>query len=194
MGNLEKEIKQKTRRQNIRKIVLGVIATAGLIGVMAVAPNAIQVLAMLGGSGHRRRTNPKYAVNNSFSRLLRDRMIVLEENDRGKFVKLTEKGRQQLRSWGEYKYFIKKTKKWDGKWRIIIFDIKVGKNHVRNQLRWTLKRIGFTQLQRSVWVFPYDCEDFIILLKADFKIGKDVLYLIVDKIENDNNLKSHFGL
>lgn len=194
MGTLEKEVRQKTKRQNIRKIILGIVATAGILGIMAVAPNALQALAMLNGGKYRRRTNPKYAVNTAFSKLLQSGMIVLEKNDRGRFVKLTTKGKQQLRSWGEHKYFIKKPKKWDGKWRLIIFDIKIARNHIRNKLRNTLKHVGFIQLQRSVWVYPYDCEDFIILLKADFKIGKDVLYMIVDKIENDQPIKSHFEL
>lgn len=194
MGSLEKEVRQKIKRQNIRKIILGLVATAGVIGMMMVAPNAIQALAMLNRGGYRRRTNPKYAVNKAFLKLLQEKMIVLERNERGKFVKLTARGRQQLRIWKEYKYFLKKQKKWDEKWRVIIFDIKTDRNNIRDKLRKTLKHIGFIQLQRSVWVYPYDCEDFIILLKADFKIGKDVLYMVVDKIENDKHLKSHFAL
>jgi len=49
-------------------------------------------------------------------------------------------------------------------------------------------------LQDSVWVYPYDCEDFINLMKADFKIGKDLLYVVADKIENDKFLAQHFKL
>lgn len=194
MGSLEKEVKQKTKRQNIRKIILGIVATAGILSVAVIAPNALQALSILNSSGYRRRTSPKYAVNTAFSRLLQKGMVILEKNDRGKFVKLTEKGKRQLRIWGEYKYLVKKPKKWDGKWRVIIFDIKINRNYIRNKLRKTLKHIGFIQLQRSVWVYPYDCEDFVILMKADFKIGKDVLYMIVDKIENDKHIKSCFGL
>lgn len=194
MGNLEKEVRQKIKRQNIRKIILGVVAAAGIVGMMMVTPNAIQILAMLDGGRRRRRANPKYAINKTFLNLLDEGMIMLEKNEQGKFVKLTEKGKRQLRAWREHRYFIKQPKRWDGKWRVIIFDIKIDRNHVRNQLRKTLKHIGFIQLQRSVWVYPYDCEDFIILLKADFKIGKDVLYMVVDKIENDKHLKSHFEL
>ena len=54
--------------------------------------------------------------------------------------------------------------------------------------------IGFVRLQDSVWVYPYDCEDLIVLLKADFKIGKDVLYMIVDEMEGDTHLRKEFGL
>jgi len=54
--------------------------------------------------------------------------------------------------------------------------------------------LGFVRLQDSVWVFPYDCEDFVALLKADLKIGVAVLYLIVEQIENDKHLRAHFDL
>ena len=54
--------------------------------------------------------------------------------------------------------------------------------------------IGFVRLQDSVWVYPYDCEDLIVLLKADFKIGKDVLYMIVDELQGDWERRKEFGL
>ena len=61
-------------------------------------------------------------------------------------------------------------------------------------MRRTIESVGFVKLQQSVWVYPYDCEDFITLMKADFKIGKDVLYVIADKIEYDRPLKEMFEL
>ena len=57
-----------------------------------------------------------------------------------------------------------------------------------------MKEMGFLRLQDSVWVFPYDCEEVIALIKADLRIGKDVLYTIVEKIENDKPIKKHFDL
>ncbi len=53
---------------------------------------------------------------------------------------------------------------------------------------------GFVRLQDSVWVFPYDCEDFISLVKAELKIGSAILYMVVEHIENDTHLRAHFGL
>ena len=58
----------------------------------------------------------------------------------------------------------------------------------------TLRDIGFIRLQNSVWVYPYDCEDLITLLKADFRVGKDVLYLVVEAMENDKEIRKHFRL
>ena len=50
------------------------------------------------------------------------------------------------------------------------------------------------RMQDSVWIFPYDCEDLITLLKADFKVGYDLLYMVVDKLEGDHIFKDYFKL
>ena len=61
-------------------------------------------------------------------------------------------------------------------------------------MRSTLNRLGFVKLQNSVWVFPYDCEELVVMLKSNLFLGKDVLYMTVDNIENDKWLKETFGL
>jgi CRISPR-associated endonuclease Cas2 len=76
----------------------------------------------------------------------------------------------------------------------LIFDIKEERKGMRDKIRRTLNTIGFIRLQDSVWVYPYDCEDLIMLLKADFKIGKDLVYIIADSIENDKDLRLAFNL
>ena len=77
---------------------------------------------------------------------------------------------------------------------MLIFDVREERKSLRDKIRRTLIAIGFERLQYSVWVYPYDCEDLITLLKADFKIGKDLLYIISDSIENDTWLKKRFNL
>ena len=32
------------------------------------------------------------------------------------------------------------------------------------------------------------------LIKADFKVGKDILYIIADSIENDRWIRNYFGV
>ena len=65
---------------------------------------------------------------------------------------------------------------------------------LRNKIRDTLRAIGFIPLQGSVWVYPYDCEDLITLLKADFHVGRGMLYMVVDALEYDMRLRQEFGL
>lgn len=109
-------------------------------------------------------------------------------------VCLTERGVAEV-----IKYVMKNkfsTVKWDGKWRIITFDIKEktrgDRNYLRRQLRW----IGFQELQKSVWVFPYEVRDelkeFIRFCKFEFQ--GDVRFMLVDKIEPDDALKKDFDL
>ena len=77
---------------------------------------------------------------------------------------------------------------------MLIFDIPEKRKPLREKIRSTLLSIGFLRLQDSVWIYPYQCEDLVNLLKADFKVGKDLLYLIVDSIENDKFFRKSFGL
>ena len=77
---------------------------------------------------------------------------------------------------------------------MIIFDIKEGKRQTRDELRIWLNHLGFIRLQNSVWVFPYECQEVIVLLKSHFHIGKEVLYLTVESIENDTWVKKVFDI
>lgn len=77
---------------------------------------------------------------------------------------------------------------------MLIFDIPEKQRELRDKVRNTLQAIGFKCLQDSVWVYPHDCENFIALLKADFKIGRDLLYVIAEAIENDRALRDYFGV
>jgi len=43
-------------------------------------------------------------------------------------------------------------------------------------------------------VYPYDCEDIVINFKIDLRVGKDLLYMVVDKMEFDAPLRRRFGL
>ena len=49
-----------------------------------------------------------------------------------------------------------KPKRWDGKWRILIFDIREKVRRRRDEFV-DLLRLGF-KLQNSVWVFPMNAK------------------------------------
>jgi len=193
MGILEKEVKIKDRRKNIQKIILSTIYSAGILGVAVVAPNVLSAIKKLEGS-FKRKKNLKYTINNSFTRLREKGFIEIVEINGKKVARITSKGESKLDFLDKHNFKLKIPKKWDGRWRVVIFDIKESRSKIRFLLRKTLSQIGFIRLQNSVWLYPYDCEDLISLLKADFKIGKDVLYMIVEKLENDWHLRKTFKL
>jgi len=191
MGNLEKASRKRQRRKNLQKIILGVVGTAGLLAFAAIAPNAVQMLSKLGiinpKQGYRETGN----INRARKRLIE---VGLLSHDEKGFLRLTAKGEAKLRHLELTEYKTKKPRRWDHKWRMLVFDIPEYRKNLRDKIRTTLLSIGFIRLQDSVWVYPYDCEDLVALLKADFRVGKDLLYLIVDSIENDVAIKKRFGI
>ena len=95
-----------------------------------------------------------------------DRLIDYKEDKDG-FVKivLTKEGQKKALKFKLDEMKIKKPAKWDGEWRIVIFDIPERFKKAREALRKKLKDLGFIKLQESVFVFPYECEneiDFVI--------------------------------
>jgi len=107
-------------------------------------------------------------------------------------ISLTKKGAQEYL---RYKIDKKKNQKWDRKWRIVIFDIWESQKRIRDLLRAKLKWMGFKELQKSVWVFPYNVEKEIreILDLCHLDIIGDVRFLTVEKMSDDEDLRAEFG-
>ena len=84
--------------------------------------------------------------------------------------------------------------KWDGKWRIIIFDVPEKKRKSRNSFRRILKGLKFYQLQKSVYLTPFSCEEEIEFLREYHGLGNNVQSLITNSIENDQAYRLYFGL
>ena len=188
MGILEKESKKRAQKENVQKIILSTIKGAGILSVALISPSVVGAFGKLGviRSGN-------HWVKRSVNRLVERGLLKFEKTEKGVFAKLTPEGERQLHRFYDGEQ-LQKPSKWDGKWRIVIYDIKEERKKLREKLKRTIESFGFLKLQDSVWVYPYDCEDLITLMKADFKIGKDVLYIIADKIENDKFLKKEFGI
>lgn len=134
-------------------------------------------------------------IYNAFYRLRKEECLVMKKRRRQLYISLTEKGRKRA-GWYQIDHLkIKKQKKWDGKWYVIIFDISHHFRIKREALRGLLKRLEFLQLQKSVWIHPYDCHDEINLLKDFFGLSSEELrLLVVDDIGDDRAIKAHFNL
>jgi len=188
---MAKIIGKTIQSEDVRRIVLSTLMVTGLLAMAVMAPNAIQALTMFTGKKKRHWT-PYYATS-VIQRLKKQGYVEFEKNERGTFVRLTQKGKNELLRYKIKEKFFKQ-KRWDKCWRVVAFDIKEKKKETRNSVRRELQNFGFIKLQNSVWVFPYDCEDVIALLKAEYEIGKEVLYIVAKHIENDQALRKHFEL
>ena len=185
MGGLEESVRTEIRKTKVNSAIIAVLAVSGGLALAILAPNVLGALGKLGFLPQKRQT-----IRKSLTRLVAHGYITVS----GGKAHLTLKGEQFAALLGEGKLAPKKPRRWDGKWRILIFDIPERRRKAREQTRRTLSTLGFKRLQDSVWVYPYDCEDLITLFKVEFRLGKDLLYLIADKVEFDDSLKKHFGL
>lgn len=76
------------------------------------------------------------------------------------------------------RYFKLRRENWDHKWRVIIFDIPQELHHRRIKFRRKLKLLGCHMLQKSVFIFPYPCEEELSDIAAQLKIS-DYIDVIV---------------
>ena len=75
-----------------------------------------------------------------------------------------------------------------------MFDIWERRRRTRDQFRGSLENVGFVKIQNSVWTYPYPCEELLIFLRKSLKLGRSILYMVVDEIEYDESLRRHFKL
>ncbi|TSC67588.1 MAG: phenylacetic acid degradation operon negative regulatory protein [Parcubacteria group bacterium Gr01-1014_73] len=184
---MEERSKKRLKRETLKKIVLGTVAAAGVLSLALVAPNALQILKTFGVKPYKRR---KELIKRVYDKLISQGYLIRKDD----FLEITGKGSLTLELLSEGKAKLKKPRKWDKKWRILVFDIDEKRRPKRDKLRRSLISVGFMRLQDSVWIYPYDCEDFVALLKKDFRLGKELLYLIVEEIEGDSFLRQWFDL
>ena len=184
-----------TTKAKITRAILVSLAVGGFIAVAVVAPNALQLLGPSTNNSKRGLYNRRYYVKSTLNRLMDRGLVMFKKSKNGKvYACLTDKGRQELLKYKLEELIINTPRRWDGKWRVVTFDIKELKRTARNQLRKELISVGFVRLQNSVWVYPYECDEFVTLLKTYYELGKSLLYLVVDKLENDLWLRERFSL
>lgn len=84
-------------------------------------------------------------------------------------------------------------KRWDGKWRLVIFDIPERVRGRRDFLRKELGDLGFHPLQKSVWVTPYPLPDEFSEFISDLALGKHFRIVTADHIRDDDDLRELFS-
>jgi len=187
MGEIEIRNKKRVRRTKIHKAILETVKTAGILSIALLAPNSVKILKKFGFIPKDRQ---KEYISSSAAKLVKKELLKFANGH----YELTKEGEKILEWWNINDYGLKRPRKWDKKWRMIIFDIPNRKRRARNKISEIFERAGLYRLQESVWIYPYDCEDVIGLFKTELEIGKEVLYIIADEIENDKYLRAHYDL
>jgi phenylacetic acid degradation operon negative regulatory protein len=102
------------------------------------------------------------------SRLYRTGYIEKVIKDGQPHLQLTNKGEKVIKR--EFSFIKMQEKKWDRKWRLVIFDFPEKMKSTRDFLREKLLDLNFGKLQRSIYISPYDYAQDLAEFLANHKI------------------------
>ncbi len=190
---------EKYKRHEITKIILKGLFYGGAITIASSSPfflkRIIPKLIKYARYQKRKKENEKKRFYGAFYRLKKQSLIKMEYRGKQLYISLTEEGRKRCGRFQIDDLEIKKPLRWDKKWRILIFDIKEKSKIKREALRGKLKQLGLYQLQKSVWVCPYNFFKEMKTLRRFFALNKKEMRIITaSEIENDAELKMFFGM
>ncbi len=198
---IEKSVHQEELRRKYApvKTVLTLLGVGTVLGLSLISPTAL-ILAKPFLDARRegdreawKRYNP-YFLRRTIARLRKQKLIKITEEDGEQVVELTKYGKRRILRYALDELSIEKPKIWDGKWRLVIYDVAERKRILRDIFRQALRSLGFYQLQESVWLFPYPCETQITFLREYFGVGNEVLYVVAIRLEDDAPYKMYFGI
>jgi len=139
------------------------------------------------------RANDKEKFRKEIYRLKQEKFIKKYYENKICYLELTAKGKEKLkRCLADELELPVVDNAWDGKWRMVIFDIPNEKSKSRDYLRRKLLNYGFLELQKSIYVFPFDCLNEINFLKNTFYLKPYVQYIVADRIETETDLITIF--
>jgi hypothetical protein len=194
MKNIEEKVRKQVKRVRIQNALLLSAYGMGAVTLAIMAPNATRLLKIVDPYVDK-KINPSRRVQQATSRLVARDLLEWRLQGTTRSLRLTAKGEVFAeRLTLEEKIQNKQKGKWDGRWRLVSFDIWERHRNKRDRLRWFLQKIGFQKIHASLWAYPYDCEELIVFMRTDLHVGRGVLYFVADAIEGEEKLRKYFKL
>ncbi len=177
--------------KNITKVILLSLFAAAAVGAVVILPG----LAILGKEFTGWKKYKKFRLKAALKRLRGQKMINFSEKPDGTMqLELIEGGNKRVLQYKFEEMKIKIPSRWDGLWRIVVFDIPNKQKQARETLRAKLKNLGFYKLQESIFVHPYDCKDEIDFVKEIYNIRPFVKFIVAKEVDDDFKLRKLFLL
>lgn len=172
--------------------LLTTVAVAGVLGITVVAPNGISALEKP-LSHYLRKSKEQKELRRIGRYMQKQALVKITDNNDGSYqITLTKKG-QTRSSRVRFEQLQIPEEKWDEKWRVFMFDIPEQYKTTRDYISRHMRQIGFKQLQKSVFVYPYPVDEFIELVKDMFpEIEKHISYMVAEETDQHNALVKRF--
>ena len=189
------------KRGDAVKIILKGILYAGGFVVLSIAsptfPARIlpKLIKHIRYKIEKKKRDEERRLYNAFYYLKRRNLINFEYRGKQLYISITPEGKQRVEKYQIDNLEIRKTSRWDKKWRVLIFDIEDRHKVKRESLRGKLKELGLFQLQKSVWACPYDFQREIFILRNFFGLEKREMKIITaSDVEDDREMRIFFGV
>lgn len=176
---------------NQKKILLTIISGITL----GMQRNSLQYFKTLKAIRYEWKKINKQSFENSIQGLVNQKLLRQKyTKNKGFVLELTPAGKIQAKKLTILGNTIKfkHPKRWDKKWRLVIFDIPEKNRVFRNILRSHLKNLDFKKLQHSVFVSPHPFEKSVQELVDLYLAKKYVRIITAYKIDNNKELKKYF--
>lgn len=171
----------------LAKEILRGLAVGGVFVFSLALPNLVQLLKLFEPADRRK-------VRKVLSRLRARKLVRVYEENGQDIVELSEKGKREVLKFDLEEMVLNTKRRWDGVWRIVLFDIPEKYKPARLALQLKLGALGFYRYQKSVYITPHQCRQEVAFLKEFYGVGRYVKYLEVSELEDEIDLLRHFGL
>mgnify|MGYP001606309087 FL=1 len=181
-------------KNNLTKEILFRLVQAGTFAVAATSPYFLHQLIKTYFQEKSREIKRK--ITRRLKELEKRKVVEFKELGNGTVkITLTHLGQKIVRQYNLENIQIKKPKKWDGKWRIIIYDIPIAKKKAANAFRQKIRDLGLYQLQKSIWISPYDCLNEIEFLCDVFEIdvNSHLFYFKTAEMPKEKEVRQFFS-
>ncbi len=136
----------------------------------------------------------KISLKRGLDSLYNAKLIDFKPKGNGFQIILSSEGRKLSKKFNLETLKIKEQKNWDGKWRIVMFDVPEKIKKVRDALRFHFKKIGLVEYQKSVFISPYPCEKEIKFIAEFYKASPSVRFIVADAISDEKKFMKEFDL
>jgi DNA-binding transcriptional regulator PaaX len=189
-----------SKSYNLTKEIILTLAKVGCFAIAATSPYFFHHL--INSYFAHLSKQQRYRAAERMRELQKKKIVSVQELANGSMrVELTNRGKDVARQYNLETISINKQKKWDGKWRLVIYDIPHHHKKARDAFRGKLKQLGLYNLQKSVWVSAYDCLPELEFLCGVFEIDPDrhLVYLTLNSLNElprnqEKELKRWFNL
>ena len=180
-------------RNSNTKLLLKCLATAGAVTLLSLVNPQLPYFLMKTYIKNRKFRKDRFLQD--LKRLQRRELVDYNILPDGQVkIRLQSAGRKKVLQFELDEINIKRPRNWDKKWRLVVFDIPVKKRTAANAFNLKLKILGFHNLQKSIFIYPFPCEDEVEFVASMFNIKDHILILNVSDFIGEEKLKRHFKI